>query len=153
MKRCDFLSLRRMEATPGSPNVCVISLNDYFRPPARLKPGFREVLVLKFNDTYCGDWGDGIGNPELHHAQNIVTFIRRNADCDTFIVHCVAGQCRSAAVALLLDELGWKLADRRRAFAANPRLVCLLAEAANVVIPLPHEATPSQPESGPLLWE
>jgi predicted protein tyrosine phosphatase len=155
VKRCDFYSKDRAEAITPHPDVCMISLNDVYGPVAMIGRGWRDLLTLRFNDTYHGDCCSDLrrgSNPELHHAQEIVTFIRRNADCATILVHCHAGQCRSAAVALLLDVLGWKLADRRRAHAANPRLVCLLSEAADVVIALPHEAVRAQPEAAPTLW-
>lgn len=61
------------------------------------------------------------------HAQQLLDFVERNADCETLAVNCFAGVSRSAAVALFISEwlqvpcyrdempvdaLSWKLYNR-----------------------------------------
>lgn len=90
------------EKMAASPNVAVISIRDPETQIASLQTGWRDVLYLDFFDT------DG-SDPELKHmsladAQSIVEFAGKHHDADEILVHCIAGQSRSAGVAEFLRE-------------------------------------------------
>lgn len=100
-------------------NTCLISINepDAYDGDAKLHPKWYKVFRTKFWDvTRVLDEGIQMaGHPSgekiypinEEQAKEMAQFIKDNEDC-TIIVHCRAGVSRSAAVARVLMEMGWK---------------------------------------------
>lgn len=73
---------------------------------------FVKTLQLEFEDTE--DESDETGCKE-HHAKSLVKFLREcfNEKLNV-VVHCHAGICRSSAVAVFAQKLGFQLEDKIR---------------------------------------
>jgi predicted protein tyrosine phosphatase len=106
----EFVILSRTNAEnyePTGAEVC-ISIGNPKTAPVKLSSGFRDVLHLTFTDIASPSpmRYDLLFAPE--HARAILEFIARWPDVERIVVHCVAGQSRSPAVAMGICELrGW----------------------------------------------
>jgi predicted protein tyrosine phosphatase len=106
----EFVILSRANVENYEPNrveVC-ISISDPKAPPVKLSSGFRDVLHLTFTDIASPSRMpfDVLFAPE--HARAILEFVARWPGVERIVVHCVAGQSRSPAVAMGICELrGW----------------------------------------------
>lgn len=99
---------------PGRFDVC-ISIGDPDLPPAKLQPGWRDVLVLQFDDldievppgTLCTSNVSEEGRPVVpiaeEHAAQIVAFARKHRRARRIVVHCEAGASRSVSTAIALS--------------------------------------------------
>jgi len=103
MQRVIFLSRSQAQAhRPSKPSV-LISISDL--EDKRLVPqaGWRDVLHLSFDDADVA--GSGVTLMNREQARSILAFVSKHrADCEELVVHCLAGQSRSAAVALFCAE-------------------------------------------------
>jgi predicted protein tyrosine phosphatase len=95
---------RAIAYQPEGREVCV-SIHDPRRPPPQLSDRFQSVLRLSFTD---------IARPspfawdclfDEQHAQQLLAFVQQWTDADRIVIHCRAGQGRSAGVALALCDL------------------------------------------------
>lgn len=150
-----FLSLDKFKRIRPSTGVAVISILDQDEGLRRPRlAGFRDVLVMDFEDTYeerklaaAGAWPDnptdeehqrfaqGRGEriPTLADAERIVAFLakhRHSPESLQLLVHCHQGVSRSAAVALWTSvnfrvPLGTSFSTDH----ANPRLLRLMDKA------------------------
>ena len=116
-----FLSQEDAGDCEPYPNTAMISIVGPAKPDASIKPGFHSLLRLIFDDAdeewlgmpvgsipdYAPDGGVLIVSdylmPDLHHAREIVKFIE-DGDFEHLVIHCFAGQSRSAAVARFVSD-------------------------------------------------
>lgn len=101
--------------TPPEDTV-VISINeteDRGIPLAALRPGYKDVLVLRFDDAdpdneYLNPWGDEdfqFVYMDEEQARRVVEFAREHQDSRYMVIHCFAGISRSTATALAVAEI------------------------------------------------
>jgi predicted protein tyrosine phosphatase len=94
---------------PSGREVC-ISITNPRGPAPKLSERFVGVLRLSFTDIAGPSpfaW-DALFNED--HARQIISFMTQWPDIDRVVVHCMAGQSRSAGVAMgLCDVFGWPL--------------------------------------------
>ena len=91
-------------AREGRDDTIVISINNSFDPVNELKPGWRDVLVLQFDDV--SSLSHNLIRFSRSHAEQVIAFLRRHEqDTAHVLVHCVAGEKRSAAVAKVVAKL------------------------------------------------
>ncbi len=102
MDRIRFLPRRVAEQYAPPSNSVLISIHDRSEPPIVARPGWREVLVLRFHDTDGQQIGLEVFTRE--QALAILSFAEHHKDCEELVVHCQMGQSRSAAVAIYLSE-------------------------------------------------
>lgn len=62
-----------------------------------------DVLTLYFDD--CEEPGSGVTLMSEKQAAQIIHFLLANQSADVILIHCYAGQSRSAAVARFAEEL------------------------------------------------
>lgn len=80
----------------------LISIHDRSELPLDVRPGWLDVLYLRFHDTDGQSPDLEVFTPE--QAARCLAFIQRHRDCDELVVHCKLGQSRSGAVALFVSE-------------------------------------------------
>jgi len=97
----EFVSRWTAEARPAQDDTIVISINNSWDDFANLQPGWKDVLALKFDDV---DFlSDRYKRFYLGDATEILAFVRKYQDSATrILVHCMAGESRSAAVAKVI---------------------------------------------------
>ena len=141
-----FLSQIAAEDCQPDENTSMVSIIGPGSFEAEIKPGFRTLLKMYFDDIDeeslnvavgsipdFADDGELIVNsyllPDLHHAREIVKFVE-TGDFEHLIVHCFAGISRSAAVAqFVADRYGADLLLKSYGFGTrhkNNRLYRLL---------------------------
>ena len=116
-----FLSQEAAEDCEPHHNTSMISIIAPGSLDAEIKPGFRTLLRLFFDDAdeewldvpvgsipdFAADGGVLIFRdyllPDLKHAREVVTFIE-NGDFEHLAVHCFVGRSRSAAVAQFVAD-------------------------------------------------
>lgn len=82
----------------------LISIYDKSEPPLDPRPGWVDVLRLRFHDA-SPDIG-GLEHFSLDHANQVLDFAQRHLKAsDYFVVHCHHGRSRSAAIALSLASM------------------------------------------------
>ncbi len=88
----------------------------------------KDVLTLLIDDTVKEVDGAVLFNET--HARRIIDFIKKNRDkVDTLVIHCYAGQSRSAAVgAFAMEYLGQDSSDFIQNHRPNPYILKLLRE-------------------------
>jgi len=67
----------------------------------------KDVITLKFDDVIPIDLGRSMYQWKLmseFQALSVINFIEKNKNVDYFVVHCMAGICRSSAVAKFILE-------------------------------------------------
>ena len=86
------------------------------------------MLTLLIDDTVKEVDGAVLFNET--HARQIIDFIKKNRDkVDTLVIHCYAGQSRSAAVgAFAMEYLGQDSSDFIQNHQPNPYILKLLRE-------------------------
>lgn len=158
----DFISKALFEETPARPLRAVISIgNPAEWPPNRLS-GYARTLRLEFLDCDregLARWGfpeEALMQPE--QMAELIAFIRglvADARPWQLLVHCHLGSSRSAAVALLAQEMGGCLFERHAdAHYANLHVLELANERLELRItrpPLPTEDHLYLPSSKVLL--
>jgi predicted protein tyrosine phosphatase len=106
----EFVILSRASAESYEPTggeVC-ISICNPDAAPVRLSSAFRDVLRLAFTDIASASPQPFDVLFSHEHAREILEFLERCPDVERIVVHCVAGQSRSPAVAMAICELqGW----------------------------------------------
>ncbi len=155
-KEVIFMSAEKMALFKPCLNTVVVSVLD--RSEEHRRPaltGFRDVLRLKFEDTYeegklaqLGSWPDEPTDEEharfcqgrgeriatLTDAQAIVDFLAKHHDTFdqlTLVAHCMAGISRSSAVASWASVRYWAPINCTMSTEwANPRLMRLMNKAA-----------------------
>jgi predicted protein tyrosine phosphatase len=150
-----FCSLDRFRALEPCPRTVVVSILDHSEAPRRPSfAGYREALVLQFEDTYeearrsRGFWPAEPTEeeharlasaphervPALSDAERIVAFLETHHRAPELLhlrVHCYGGISRSAAVAHWASVRFWApILDGRSTDFANRRLLRLLDAAA-----------------------
>lgn len=80
----------------------LISVHDRSDGPVPLQLGWKDVLHLRFHDTDGSQLGLEVFSDA--QAQEILSFLEQNSDCEHIFVNCAAGQSRSAGIALCLAE-------------------------------------------------
>lgn len=106
-----------------NPRSACISVVTTERERFTLNKNWEDSIQLKFEDT------DRIEHPNVftkEQANQIIEFIENNKELDYIIVHCFAGESRSAAISLFIEEYynGLKIEDiRRTKFSNHNRLV------------------------------
>ena len=86
---------------PGAGAVLISIVDE----PAQLQPGWQDVLTLRFDDVDAEQEGMQLFDAAM--AAQVLAFADRHQDSQDsieLVVHCTAGQSRSAAVALFLAE-------------------------------------------------
>lgn len=95
MSRQDVL---RFAPLPGS---ALISIHDRSEPALQFDDPWGPVLQLRFHDTQPGTLGLELFS--VDHAKRVLAFAEQHgASSPELIVHCHAGNSRSAAIALFL---------------------------------------------------
>lgn len=90
----------------------------------------KDVLTLLVDDIYKEVDGAVLFNKE--HAKQIFDFVEKNKDgVDTILVHCHAGQSRSAAVAAFLEKIYFGKDDIYNSHRVNDYIYKALEEAYN----------------------
>lgn len=78
--------------------------------PALTRSAWLDILDIAFDDIAVDDAevrAVGLSPPTVFHAKRIADFIRQHQNSN-IVVHCDAGISRSAAVAKVLERLGWR---------------------------------------------
>ena len=144
-----FMSQCAAEECEPYPNTAMISITGWSSfgcLEVNIKPGFQSILRLTFDDVDEESLGVPVGSipdfspdgsiivsghllPDLHHAREIVAFLE-DGEFAHLVVHCYAGQSRSAAVAqFVADRYGAALLLRNHIVGTqykNNRLYRLL---------------------------
>ena len=107
-----LLVLSRTDAEayePAGVEVC-ISITNPKTDPVPLSDRFQDIIRLTFTDI-AGPSPlpfDRLFSPD--DAKQVVDFVLKWRDCDRIVVHCVAGQSRSPAMAMGICEVfGWPM--------------------------------------------
>lgn len=104
IKRVTFLPRSKAAAMKASGRDALISIYDASEKPIEVGPGWLGVLHVRCHDTDGGILG--LETYSVQQAQQVLDFVRQNGDsCEHLVVHCHAGQSRSAGMALMLSEL------------------------------------------------
>lgn len=120
-KSVEFVSRQKAIQRKPEPTTIVISINDLTAAPATLQKGWQAVHVLHYNPTSFTNEPGGFTREQ---ARGIVDFVEQHENtADRILVHCVAGESRSAAVALVLDEKYSLGLDQRTCKLAHSRTV------------------------------
>jgi predicted protein tyrosine phosphatase len=92
--------------------TALIQIKDIMQEHVKPALSFTDVLQLEFEDVE--EDPDEIGiRPE--HADQIVSFLRMCKEQNkNIVVHCHAGICRSSAVAMVAQKMGFDLDDKVR---------------------------------------
>lgn len=103
MKIVTFLSRRYAAQLRPPSNAVLISIHDKSEFPLEPRHGWADVLYLRFHD---GDTHSmmGLERFSADHAARVLAFVAKHVDCEQLVVHCSAGQSRSAGVALFVAE-------------------------------------------------
>jgi predicted protein tyrosine phosphatase len=136
IKYCTHLNREQAESVEEGTGAVLISITTPLLCPAQIYvPAWEDVLRLEFDDI-----GQDLAEyressyvlPQREHAEQIVAFIRRH-QTKSVVAHCEAGISRSAAVCVVLRDLGWQYIQPREhgLERANPLLLALLREAIN----------------------
>lgn len=103
MKRVTFLPRSKAISMRPPARAALISIHDASEEEAKFGSGWNEVLYLRFHDTDGGMMG--LEEYSEAHAQRALEFVmRQGGSCEHLVVHCQAGQSRSAGLALMIAE-------------------------------------------------
>lgn len=103
LKRVTFLSRPKAAALKPPAGCALISVYDRSEPQLQPQPGWSRVLYLRFHDTDGGQMGLEVFSEA--QAQQALDFVRElSPDVDHLVIHCQAGQSRSAGLALFFAE-------------------------------------------------
>jgi hypothetical protein len=102
-KEIEYLSASDIGYKDGRLDTIVISIRNSHTEPARIKDGFKDVLYLEFDNV------EHLSHRGLRfsksHAEEIFAFVAKHEEAASrILVNCLAGESRSAAVALYLSE-------------------------------------------------
>lgn len=103
MQRVMFVPKARAESLAGNADWVVVSITNPDDEPAKLQPGWSDVLRLAFVDADQHSESGELFSDEM--AAQTLTFAQKAvADGKSILVHCLFGVSRSAAVAIALSE-------------------------------------------------
>jgi predicted protein tyrosine phosphatase len=121
----DTMDQSAAEAYAPEPNEVCISIRGHDSPVPELKPGWRAVLYLEFNDDPWPDWRDRAVGMTVTDARRIIEFVEQHRDARKLVIHCLVGVSRSAGVRLALRSCYCGLDPDRRVLNPNVySLVC-----------------------------
>lgn len=104
MYRVSFLPRHLARNLRPQHKAVLISIHDDTEPPLDAHSSWVDVLHLRFHDADASCDGMELFTPD--QARQALEFVRKHADtCDELVVHCQAGQSRSAGMALYLAEV------------------------------------------------
>lgn len=104
IKRVTFLPRSKAAAIDPQAGEMLISIHDVSEAPLKASAAWAGVLHVRCHDTDGQIMGLEVYNVE--QAQEVLNFVRKHGDsCQHLVVHCHAGQSRSAGMALMLAEL------------------------------------------------
>ena len=113
---------------PGGREVCISITDSDDESFAILSSAFAAILRLTFSDIDepGADPSEVLFNEG--HAKQVTDFVRHWTDVDRIVVHCKAGQSRSAGIALGLCELfSWETSELEERYPFwNPWVRCEL---------------------------
>ena len=102
-QKIDFLSQSAIHYEEGCPDTIVISIRNSRSEPARIRDGFKAVLFMEFDNVEHLTHRDI--RFSLRHAEEIFAFVAEHeATASRILVNCMAGETRSAAVAMHLAK-------------------------------------------------
>lgn len=103
IERVTFLPRHKAEAmVPGAPSA-IISIFDVSETEPVFKPDWMGVLRLRFHDTDGGHMG--LEKYTEDHAAAALAFVMEHGGAtEHLVIHCHAGQSRSAGLALMMSE-------------------------------------------------
>lgn len=106
-------------------DFCIISITNTFDRNIKFSnnPHLLKVLNLKFNDLESNDTKNNIKAPTLEDFKNLKNFVDSIDNC-ILIIHCFAGESRSAGLAAAINEylnLGYDILDDKD-FRINKRV-------------------------------
>jgi predicted protein tyrosine phosphatase len=100
----EFVSRSTAISRKGDSDTIVISINNSFDQVAQLQSGWKDVLVLQFDDVES--FHPRYKAFHFEHANPMVEFLRKyEATASKVLVHWLAGECRSAAVAKIVAQM------------------------------------------------
>jgi len=103
IRQVEFLSQVEAEGREPRGRSGIISITSPDIRPASLKPGWRSILRISFNDAEEHEPGAVLFSET--HARSILSWLDRYEDrLDHVIVYCYAGVSRSAAVARFIAD-------------------------------------------------
>lgn len=94
-----FCSRQTAENTVFGNDCIVISVTDPGKEPASIRGNPVDILRLEFHD--CDEKDIHLKAMTAEQAKAIITFVEANVN-NNIVIHCEAGICRSAGVALAL---------------------------------------------------
>lgn len=100
-QRVTFTNRQKAEQWLASDGQVCVSIHSSSGEPARLRDGFRDVLVLEFDDLTDDELPTTLPNAKLFSREQgraLLDFMRQHEDAH-WLIHCDAGVSRSAAVA------------------------------------------------------
>jgi predicted protein tyrosine phosphatase len=104
IQKVTFMSRSKAAAMWASGREALISIHDVNEQPLDVESGWLGVLHIRCHHTDEGAAGQEAYS--LDKAQKVLDFVRKHGDyCEHLVVHCHAGERRSAGVALMLAEL------------------------------------------------
>jgi len=101
----EFVSRWDAGSRAGDADTIVISINNTFDQLQALEEGWKDVLVLRFDavDTLLGT---NLKRMTRAQGDEVVAFVRKYEDSAiNVLVHCTAGEQRSAAVARVIARM------------------------------------------------
>ena len=109
---CYMISKNLDDSNIESKNICIISINSIHDIKSVGEPHFKynhsNVLLLWFDDIVPDeiDLEDGkiLKSFSKEQGEELIKFLDQNKDRNGYIVHCLAGVSRSAAVGLFICE-------------------------------------------------
>lgn len=101
--RIEYMGASAVAHEEGRLDTIVISIRGSRSEPARIQPGFRDVLYLEFDNV------ESLSSRYLRfsraQAEEILAFVAKHeAEASRILINCMAGESRSAAVACYLSE-------------------------------------------------
>lgn len=122
LQRVTFMSRSLAEKLLPPPNSVLISIHDKSQPELVVREGWEEVLYVRFHDSDGRIMG--LEDFSVDHGQRILDFVTKHLGRSDLVVHCQAGQSRSAGVALFFAEmLGLPCLKPSQGFSGGPHPV------------------------------
>jgi predicted protein tyrosine phosphatase len=138
----DFISRKEAEAKTFNMRHVVISIADPHLEPAKIEQPAK-LLRMGFKDVTNNDLPSVQNNALFteQHAEEIAQFVEGVHQDDSpyqLVVHCQAGVCRSASVALFVEAItGCDFPNRGQAAFANLWVLDTLGKSRDLEIELP----------------
>lgn len=102
-QKIKFMSRSSMNYLKPESDAIVISITSPGLEHIKFKEGFKDVLLLEFDNV--DRLMNGMVRFSLSHAKDIMTFVQKHQeDASTIYVNCLQGESRSAALAHFLAD-------------------------------------------------